>query len=267
MRMCHIVALLLWSALPAVAAEPVPLAGHRAVYTLTMDQSRKAGGDVSAASGTMLYEITDVCDAWASRQRLRILTTNRDGQDIDMVSDYVTLESKDGLSMRFRMRQTTDTAVTELVEGHAELDRPGGPGTITYDAPDPKTMDLPAGTLFPMMHTAAIIEAAREGKKYVAIPVFDGTGDKGAQDSGIAIAGWGPTAQASYPSLAAMKSGRVRIAFFDRDKKAEKVPGSPDYEVGMRYYENGVADDLVMDFSEFVMRGKLTEFSLPEPHC
>ncbi len=254
---------------PAWAADPVPLAPHRALYDLQMDSSRRPSSDVSAASGTLSYEITDVCDGWASRQRLTIHTTNRDGQVIELVSDYATLESKDGLSMQFRMQQMTDTAVQEEVEGHATLERTGGPGTVQYEGKTPHTMALPEGTLFPMMHTAAIIAAAEAGKKYLAVPTFDGTGDKGAQDSGIAIASWGKSPAGPYEALAALPSGRVRIAFFDRerDDKSEKVPGAPDYEVGMRYYENGVSDDLVMDFSEFVLKGRLTQFTAVAPHC
>ena len=33
----------------------------------------------------------------------------------------------------------------------------------------------------------------------------------------------------------------------------------------MRYWENGVADDLRMDFGDFVMDGKLTQLKLPPP--
>ena len=257
------------AAAPAFAADPVPLAAHRALYKLSMDSSH--GGDVTAASGTMAYEITDVCDGWATRQRLAMTLTNRDGQDIESVSDYATWESKDGLSMRFRMRQTTDTAVTDQVEGTAKLDSPGGPGSISYTVPDAKTLPIPAGTAFPMVHTAAIISAAEAGKRFIALPIFDGTGDKGVQDSSVAIANWNPPSAAAYPALAELPSGRVRVAFFDRMQSAStgkgKVAGSPDYEVGMKYWANGVADDLQMDFSDFVMRGKLSEFTLVEPHC
>ena len=35
----------------------------------------------------------------------------------------------------------------------------------------------------------------------------------------------------------------------------------------MKYWANGVADDLTMDFADFVMLGKLSEFTIPEPHC
>ena len=245
------------------------LVAHTAQYELTLDRSRPPSSDVTNASGTLSYEIVDACEAWASRQRLVINQVNRDGQTIELVSDYATLESKDGLSMQFRMRQTTEQAVMEEVEGRATLERTGGPGTVEYGGKTPHTLALPAGTVFPMMHTAAIIDAAEAGKKYLALPTFDGTGDKGAQDSGIAIAGWGATPPGANPALAAMPSGRVRIAFFDReqDSKSEKVPGAPDYEVGMRYFQNGVSDDLVMDFSEFVLRGRMTTYTPAVPHC
>lgn len=253
----------------ASAADPVPMAAHRAAYNLVMDSSR--GGEVTNASGTMAYELTDACDGWATRQRLALTLTNREGQDIQSVADYATFESKDGLSMRFRMRQTMDTAVTEQVEGTATLDATGGPGSIHYTQPEDRTMPLPAGTVFPMAHTEAIIAAASAGKHFIALPIFDGTGDRGVQDSSVAIASWGQAPGAApYPALANLPSGRVRIAFFDREKAPnarEKVAGSPDYEVGMKYWANGVSDDLVMDFTDFVMRGKISEFTPLEPHC
>ena len=42
----------------------------------------------------------------------------------------------------------------------------------------------------------------------------------------------------------------------------------PNYEIGMRYFDNGVADDLAMNFGDFVMAGKLTVFEAkPVPRC
>lgn len=251
---------------PAIAAEPVAMAAHRAVYQLSLENSR---GDVTDAGGQMKYEVTDACDGWATRQRLAMNITSRDGQQIELISDYATWEAKDGLSMRFRMRQTTDTAVTEQVEGTAELDGKGGPGMVHYTVPEKKDVALPKGTLFSMAHTEAIIAAAQSGQKFLAVPIFDGTGDKGAQDSFIVIGSWGPSASAPYPSLAKLDSGKVNISFFDRDPKPskDKPTGSPDYEVGMTYYANGVANDLMMNFSDFTMRGKFAEFTETPPHC
>lgn len=243
--------------LPAVAAD---LAAHRAVYTLRLESTR---GDVEAASGTMSYEVQDACDGWAVRQRLQMIVTNRDGQDIDMLSDYTTWESKDGLHLRFRTRQTTDQAVTSDIAGEANLKGAGGTGTVHFTSPDDSTKPLPAGTLFPMKHTATLLAAAEAGKKVLGLPLFDGTSAAGAQDSSIVVTKWGGLKPSKWPALAKLESGRFHIAFFDRGP--ENI--EPDYEVSMRYWVNGVADDLDMDFGDFVMGGKLVQFRLLPHGC
>ena len=244
------------AAQPTLAAE---MAAHRALYQLSLETSR--GGDVVGAGGQMAYEVIDACDGWATRQRLEMTITNRDGQDIQMVSDYVTWESKDGLKLRFHVKQTTDTAVTSETEGEGTLEAAGGKGEAVYTLPEATTKTLPSGTLMPMKHTEALLAAARDGKKFLAVPIFDGTSENGAQDSTVAVLGWLPPEQSPYPALSTLSSARVHIAFFERDASNQQ----PDYEVSMRYYENGVADDLHMDFGDFVMSGKLTDFTL-QPH-
>lgn len=242
------------------AATTTELAAHRALYTLTMASSK---GDIANATGTMAYEVLDSCDGWATRQRLDMTITNRDGQDIKMVSDYTTWEAKNGLRLRFQTKQTTDTAVTSQVSGEANLPAVGEAGSVHYNVPADSTHDLPAGTLFPMGHTAAIIAAAEAGKKFLAIPLFDGTSVDGAQNSSIVVTSWnGPQAN-RWPALAELPSGRVHVAFFDRKDTSQQ----PDYEVGMRYWQNGVADDLAMDFGDFVMNGKMAEFMPLHPGC
>ncbi|MGE0221901.1 MAG: cell envelope integrity EipB family protein [Acetobacteraceae bacterium] len=237
------------------------LAAHKALYQLTLDRVR--GSEITGASGTMGYEVVDACDGWAVRQRLQMTITNSDGQDIQMVSDYTTWESKDGLKFRFHMRQTTDTAVTSQTGGTATLRRLGGPGEARYTVPKEMRIDLPAGTEFPMMHTAAIILAAKEGKKFITLPLFDGTDAEGVEDSSVAIIDWKPPFKTDYPALSSLSSTRVRLAFFDR--KASVT--TPSYEVGMRYWENGVADDLQMDFGDFVMKAKMTQFDQQPRRC
>ncbi len=242
-------------------ARAADLAAHRALYKLTLESSR--GSDVAEASGTMGYEVIDACDGWAVRQRLQMTITNRDGQDIEQVSDYATWESKDGLSFRFHTKQTTDTAVTAQVDGDATLKPERSGGTARYTAPKEETKDLPPGTILPMAHTLAIIDAARAGKKFLAVPLFDGTSEDGAQDSSIAILGWDKPAESKWPVLSPLPSTKVHIAFFNHSGE----PQTPEYEVGMRYWENGVADDMDMDFGDFVMHGALTDLTPLEHHC
>src|SRR5579885_3481156 len=53
---------------PALPARATDMAAHRAIYELHLENSRS--GDITQASGTMAYEVQDVCDGWATRQRL-----------------------------------------------------------------------------------------------------------------------------------------------------------------------------------------------------
>ena len=56
---------------------------------------------------------------------------------------------------------------------------------------------------------------------------------------------------------------RVRLAFFPVDASAEK----PDY-AGMRLLDNGVSQDMVIDYGEYAIRAKLDDIEpLSKPNC
>ena len=243
------------------------LLAHRALYTMTFDpkatSQARSGSDIVGARGTMGYEVIDACDGWAVRQKLQLIVSNSDGQDVKMSSDYTTWESKDGLKFRFHMNQMTDDKITSQTDGDASLTAAGAAGEAHYTRPKDQTKTLPAGTYFPTAHTVAILVAARAGKKFLAVPLFDGTDENGTEDSSIAILDWKPPHETSFPALTPLPSTRVRLAFFDRQ------PGTttPTYQVGLRYWENGVADDMQMDFGDFVMNAKMSEFSAQPKRC
>ena len=194
------------------------LAAHRAIYTLTLNNSR--GRDVVAATGTMGYEVIDACDGWAVRQRLSMTLTNTDGQDIQLVSDYATWESKDGLKFRFHMKQTTDTAVTSQTDGDASLDRAGGTGEAHYTVPEDTIKPLPAGRCSRWRIRRRSWRVRAAGKKFLTLPLFDGTDDSGAEDSSVVVLDWKKPETNKFPSLSGLPSTRVRLAFFDPRRRA-----------------------------------------------
>ncbi|MGH7056375.1 MAG: EipB family protein [Acetobacteraceae bacterium] len=245
---------------PAAPAA-LPLVGQRALYRLVLSKPRPGG--VVAGSGTMGFEVVDACGGWAVRQRLDMTLVDADGQVTHTRSDYATWEAKDGLRFRFHSLDLTNGEVTDRLAGSARLERTGGPGTVTYSEPGTKTMKLPPGTLFPMAQTEAIIEAGRAGKKFMASPLFDGTDDSGASYSSVAIAGWSKPGPSHYAALSGLPSTRVSVAFFSRKRDAML----PDFEIGMRYYVNGVADQLVMNFGGFTMLGRMMHLAVLPSHC
>jgi hypothetical protein len=247
---------------PLLSANAATLAAHHAVYKLSLDTSKDQ--DVLSASGTMTYDVVDSCSGWTTSQHLVVDFANKDGQEVHMVSDYATLESKDGTHLDFHTKQVTDQAVTQQLDGKAVLEHSGGRGYADFTAPQKTHVLLPEGTLLPMAHTAALLDAAAAGKKFLSVPLFDGTGADGAQDTFVTIESWKPPAQQKWAALSLLPYGRVHIAFFTRASATQ----TPDYEIGMQYFANGVADSLTMDFGDFTVDGTLDQFELRAPaHC
>ncbi|MDB5373041.1 MAG: hypothetical protein JWP04_1683 [Belnapia sp.] len=249
------------------AAEPgmEAMVGHRAAYRLSLDRARD-NADIARADGVMLYEVIDACDGWATRQRFQLTLTDRDGTDVQTTSDYSTYETKDGKTIRFSLTQTSQGNVSQRVAGDAEVTPEGG--TVRYTEPDTKQESLPPGTLLPMLHTIRALASARGGQRLLVVPLFDGTSADGAQDTTSVLQAWQPAqANERFPVLASLGSARMRIAFFDRTPSSSAGgASSPDYEVGLRYYENGVADELKMEFGEFSVNGQMQELAvLPNP--
>ena len=246
---------------PAATAPLAPLtaralASHRGIYSLTLDRARENAGIVEV-SGAMLYELIDACESWTTRQRFTMTLRNREGTELETGSDYATLESMDGKNLRFSLRQMTQGAITSNVAGQAEL-RADGSGTARYSEPEEKEVAIPPGALLPNTHTIAALNAARAGQRILVAPIFDGTSADGAQESTTVLAPWqGATPMPEAPSLASLGSSRMRIAFFEPDGEQAGGARTPSYEVSLRYFENGVADDMIMDFGEFTVRAKL----------
>jgi hypothetical protein len=255
--------LLAASAGQALAVTPTAfIAAHHAAYVLSLKSSQDQG--VLAANGTMTYDVTDACSGYTTAQHLVINLTDHDARDVTMVSDYATFETKDGTKLNFHTRQMTGTTVTEQFDGTATLDRSGGSGHADFTSPEHKRVTLPQGTLLPNAHTLSILQASAEGKRFLSVPLFDGTGEDGAQDTFVTIEGLQKPHTVRWSALSILPSARVHVAFYDRDQGSEM----PNYEIGMRYFDDGVADDLAMNFGDFVMAGKLTTLELrPQPRC
>jgi hypothetical protein len=118
-----------------------------------------------------------------------------------------------------------------------------------------------------MRHTALAVETARARGRLLSAPLFDGTSDEGAQDTTTIVTSWVVApGEARFPLLANQASGRMRIAFFERGA-ATGGASAPEYEVGLRYFENGVADELTMDFGEFTVTGRLLELTAIPGGC
>ncbi|MCQ9155030.1 EipB family protein [Acidomonas methanolica] len=240
----------------AVRPDGVVLAPHVIRYELSL--SRASDGDTVDGSGTMTYHVADECESWSAGQHLRLHTVTRDGGATDSVSDYATLESKDGAHFVFHTEEADDGRVRSKVEGEADR-LPDGRVLVHFRQPAVKTVELPRGTLFPLAHTEAIIEAAREGRTSLAPLLFDGTTTDGAFYTYVTLGHWQPLP--ADPVVPHQGAVNAHVAFYSM------APGTvtPDFELGSRYFQDGVADRLMMDFGSFQLGGKVVSFRLGAP--
>jgi hypothetical protein len=259
---------LLWLGL-APAAFAVEIAPHRALYSLTLASTKSASG-VVGASGGMVYEWGETCDGWTVQQRFRLRLEYAEQENVEVSSTLVSWESKDGLRYRFNERRLRNGALDEEIKGDARLDAAGKGGEAEFTKPETTTMALPARTLFPTAHTLLLIDRAQAGEQFISRQVFDGAT---VENAGQITAVIGPelkpgpgAREANAPKSALLNrpSWRVRLAFFPAGSKAEQ----PDYELGMRLLDNGVSQDMMLDYSEYVIRAKLDDIEpLPRPSC
>lgn len=255
--------------LVAPAASAFDIAPHRALYRLDLAQTKSASG-VIAASGAMLYEWGETCDGWTVQQRFRLRLDYAEQDNTDVSSTLVTWESKDGLRYRFNERRMRNGDLDEEIRGEARLDGKGKGGSAEFTRPEAATLTLPPGTIFPTAHTLQLIERAEAGDTLVSRKVFDGaTVDNAGQITAVIGPKLKPGPATPDEKLPKSKlldrpSWRMRLAFFPADSKQEQ----PDYELGMRLLDNGVSQDMTLDYGDYVIRARLDDIeALPRPHC
>jgi len=259
--------------LTAGAAVPAKMDGavitpHRAIYDMTL-VSTKNGSNVADVSGRMVFEWSDVCDAWAVQQRLGLHFNYAQGDTSNVTSTEVTWEAKAGKRYNFNIRRVADGKETDNFRGKAELSASGG--KVIYSNPEKKTATLPADAVFPSMHTREIIARALAGETFFTRRVFDGTDEDGSNDVSVYIGA--PQSLAAKVTVDdkldshALLQGTawpVHMAFFKLDSET----GTPDYEMDLTILANGVVRNLRIDYGDFSVAGTLRALEpLPAPRC
>jgi EipB-like len=247
---------------PSTAAEISP---HRALYKMSLGNARNDSGVVDAR-GTMDYEWGETCDGWTIEQRYRLKMRYTENPDVDIVSSFVTWEAKDGLRYRFNQKQTRNGELDQEIRGEARLDGAGKGGVVEFGKPEPQTLKLEPGVMFPSAHTILLIDSAQAGENFISRLVFDGATDENAVQVSAVIGAKlsADPAGAARNALLERPGWRVRLAFFPVDANAEK----PDYELGMRLLDNGISQDMVIDYGEYSIRAQLDDIEpLPKPNC
>ena len=254
----------------AVPAAPVVLAPHRAIYDLSLGQTR-GDSQVAAVSGRIVYDFGgNACEGYSLDFRQVSELDTGEGKTSTSDLRSTTWERADAKSFKFSSQNFVDRNLVDSVDGHAEHD--ATKTAVKLDKPERKSLDLDTGVVFPTQHMIRAIQAARAGKTILNFPVYDGsdTGDKVFNTLTVIGKKIAPgerhhdDAAAEAPKLANIARWPVTISYFDKTKADNSGEQTPAYTIGFELYANGISRALTLDYNDFVVAGKLTSLEFKD---
>jgi len=250
-------------ALPAIAASP--LAAHRAVYDISLKSAEDRSG-ISGAKGRMVIEFSGSgCDGWTVNFRMINQFFLAGGNSRVLDSRSSMWESGDNHQLRYVQRQFVDSKLQEEKELRARLatGKTGGSGAITK--PKAEIFSLPEGVTFPVDHQLKIVKAAEAGESRDETLLYDGSD---GSNPAVAITFIGSKRGAGDDQTDARMKGvnglsgwPVSISYYKPDNQDQETP---EYQVSMVLYENGVSGDMSLNYGDFILDAKLTDIKLLE---
>jgi hypothetical protein len=255
------------------------LIAHKAIYDVRMI-SQKSGSQVVDIKGKMFFEWKPSCDGYITNHRFNLRYDYADNPTLFINSDFSTFESFDGRSLNFSSRRKKDGDTYDELRGSATLDEMGK-GKAVFTIPDGLSFDFKKPTVFSTTHTKSLIAAAKSNQKILVKQTFDGSDEEGPVEVSALI---GKTFDADPVAVAAAGTAIdkastspidkrlldngwvVRLAFFPSSQKDDEALS--DYELTMKFHENGIISDMVIDYPDFTVHQKLVGLQrLPATSC
>ncbi len=148
---------------PAAGQAGISLSPHRAIYEMTLATTR-GGSGVTAVSGRMVYELTgSACEGYTQNMRFVTQMTNQGGNA--MITDLRSSSWEEGSGRRFRFSssQFRDEKPTEATAGDAARAN-ADDIKVELTKPAKKGLSLSARVYFPIQHSIALLQAAKDGQ-------------------------------------------------------------------------------------------------------
>jgi hypothetical protein len=264
-----LVALAASCAVAAMPAASAPLlAPHRAVYDLALDNASDRSG-ITGLSGRMVYEFNgSPCEGYTVTFRF---VTRIDTGDTTRLTDQqtTTFEDGEGKTFSFVTKSFVDQNLDSEVKGTATRESSGL--TVDIEKPEEQVIDL-RPTQFPTQHLIELLGKAQKGENFYETNLFDGSEDADKVMTTTVVIGKRENAEKNDPELPALAGldkdayWPVDIAYFDEAQEGGEE--LPEYRISFKMHQNGLTRDLVMDYGDFSMKGKLVNLSLfdkPKP--
>jgi hypothetical protein len=248
------------------AEAPVMLVPHRAIYDLSLAQTR-GNSQIVGVRGRILYDFSgNACDGYSLTFRQVSELDSGEGKISTSDLRSTTWEDASAKNFKFTSQNFVNENLVDAVDGHAE--HHASKTAINLRKPENKAFNLATGLVFPTEHMVRAIQAARAGKTILSFPVYDGsdTGDKVFNTLTVIGHKIAPgehqhdDAAAHEPKLAGVPRWPVTISYFPETTVSGEQ--TPDYAISFELYENGISRALMLDYNDFVVSGKLVSLDI-----
>lgn len=264
-RLCAAAVLVLTgSPVLAAASGFDSLQPHRAVYDLTLAQAEERSG-IAGIYGRMVYEFKgSACAGYTTNFRF---VTRIDTGEENRLSDQQTTTYEDVKARKFRFttKTFTDRQLDREVTGKAE--DAGNRIAVSLENPSKREVELEEGR-FPTEHMLDLLEHARAGDHVFEARIFDGSDNADQTMMATTVIGKKVTPKDGEAdgkvigALAKSDVWPVTIAYFNDNGASDALPT---YRMAFKLYDNGIIRDILMDYSDYALKGKLTRLELLDP--
>ncbi|WP_188052271.1 EipB family protein [Aureimonas fodinaquatilis] len=253
----HISSVILAMATLMSSAHAAWLRPHQAVYDLSLATQTD---EIIAVEGRIAYTLkAATCDEYEIDYRF---AARFHQQDESTLTDQRTLskESDGGNKFDFEIHTFVDGQDQGIVKGTAinEADSTA----VAMVEPVQRKFELPLSR-FPLAHTSDLISRAQKGERFVESRLFDGDveAEKLVTTTSVIL----PAAPGREETVKNLKSWRIDESYFNNDSNEN---GMPVFRARYRLYENGVSDEMRLDFGDYELKGKLSDLTyLNGPAC
>ena len=215
----------------------------------------------------MWQKITESCDSWTTENNAKIKFYYVQDRVIDSLWNFITWETKDGLSYSFKVTQNNGGKLVQDFKGFASRKVKGSQLIVEFVAPEKFKKILPPGTMFPIWHLQSLIDKAKKGQKIFLASVFDGTSKNNPYKVNTVIT---DTKQLKFfPNSRGASSSqspyfRAQMAYFP----FSSLQALPEFELSVEFWENGVAENIIQDLGGFSLQFVSESINiLPDPIC
>ena len=239
------------------------LAAHQMSYEVSL-LTREQTSDVIDASGESEYVFSDTCDGWTTTDNTKLYLNYESGKLYEIVSSSSAFEDKKGKKFEFRVHRTDPVEEHYTGEVRSNFFKYRREAVFEPFGASKQKFPLDKDVLFPVQFILNLLQAAMEGENYMLRQVFDGTEIQGAS-SYSAVIGKTLPPNHGHELLHGKRAWPIHLAFFDDSKQSGEI--LPDYEVDFVLYENGVTDQIDVDYGDFIIRFQSRDFRYLETRC